>query len=127
MRYIFEENEKNYELEDKLQEILEEKNIDFDFDDELRLVIPNEKAVEVENIMDEINLKFEIYEGGDYSYERYFLNTNDSNILEELENLLDKNDIDYDYDNGGRIMIPSYKTVEAENIFDKLELDYDLI
>ena len=127
MRYIFKENEENYELEDKLQEILEEKNIDFDFDDELRLIISNEKAVEVENIMNEIGLEFEIYEGGDNSFERYFLYIHDEETIEDLEEALNNENIDFDYDDGNRIMIPTIDSVEAEDIFDKLGIKYQLI
>ena len=127
MRYIFEENEENYELEDKLQDILDEKNIDFDYDDDLRLVVSNENSEEVESIMKSLNLHYEIYEGGDNSYQRYLLNVNNKEDIIELENALNKENIDFDYDSGDRIMIPTIDSATAENIFDKMGIDYDLI
>lgn len=127
MRYIFEDKEENYELEDKLQEILDEKNIDFTFDEHLRLCVPNKKQKEVENILKNIGLEYTIYTGGDNSYEKYYLRIHDNETLNILEEKLYGRGIEYDYDSGGRILIPTINAAKSELIFEELGIKYDLI
>ena len=51
-------------------------------------------------------------------------NNNDATAMEEA---LDNEFISYDYDEGGRLMIPSDQYEDAAKIFDKLSIDYDII
>lgn len=127
MQYIFEDKKENYELEDKLQKILDKKEIDFTFDNALRLCVSNEKQKEVEDIMNNIGLEFKVYQGGDGSIERYYLHIHEPSILTDLEKDLDKEKIDCDYDSAGRIWVPTIDAAKTELIFEKLGIKYDLL
>lgn len=127
MRYIFEDKEENYELKDKLQKILDKKEIKFTYDDSFRLCVPNSKQNEVENILNDIGLKFEIYQSDDSSVERYYLYIYNHSILTNLEKELYEIGIEYDYDDGGRILVPTIDAARSELIFEKLGIKYDLL
>ena len=51
-------------------------------------------------------------------------NNNDATAMEEA---LDNKFISYDYDEGGRLMIPSDQYEDAAKILNELGLDYDVI
>ena len=51
----------------------------------------------------------------------------DNNNATAMEEALDNKFISYDYDEGGRLMIPSDQYEEAAKILNELGLDYDVI
>ena len=51
----------------------------------------------------------------------------DNNDITAMEETLDNKFISYDYDESGRLMIPSNQYEDAAKILDKLGLDYDVI
>lgn len=51
----------------------------------------------------------------------------DEEDIEEAQKALNDNFIDWDYDSGDRMMIPSDQYQEASEILDELGIDYDVI
>ena len=62
----------------------------------------------------------------DREFIRILLQCDDNNAV-AIEEALDNEFISYDYDEGGRLMIPSVQYEDAAKILDKLSIDYDII
>lgn len=62
----------------------------------------------------------------DREFIRILMQYDDNNAV-AIEEALDNEFISYDYDEGGRLMIPSDQYEEAAKILNELGLDYDVI
>lgn len=62
----------------------------------------------------------------DREFIRILMQCDDNNAV-AIEEALDNEFIGYDYDEGGRLMIPSDQYEDAAKILDKLSIDYDII
>lgn len=62
----------------------------------------------------------------DREFIRILMQCDDNNAV-AIEEALDNEFISYDYDEGGRLMIPSDQYEDAAKILDKLSIDYDII
>lgn len=62
----------------------------------------------------------------DREFIRILMQYDDNNAV-AIEEALDNEFISYDYDEGGRLMIPSDQYEDTAKIFDKLSIDYDII
>ena len=62
----------------------------------------------------------------DREFIRILMQCDDNNAV-TIEEALDNEFISYDYDEGGRLMIPSDQYEDAAKILDKLSIDYDII
>lgn len=62
----------------------------------------------------------------DREFIRILMQCDDNNAV-AIEEALDNEFISYDYDEGGRLMIPSVQYEDAAKILDKLSIDYDII
>lgn len=109
-------NAVNSEDWESIENQLDAEGIDYDYDADGRMTVDDDDASKVLEIAKNCGISAEISEfvesGNDECMERILFDTTDSEDWENIEGQLDANGIDYDYDEGER-MIVSEEDVDA--------------
>lgn len=109
-------NAVNSEDWETIENQLDAEGIDYDYDSDERMTVDDDDTDKVLEIAKNCGISAEVSEfiesGNDGCMERILFDTTDAEDWENIEDQLDANGIDYDYDEGER-MIVSEEDVDA--------------